>query len=496
MSYYVGDTICAIASAPGGGVRGIVRVSGPHAISIVDDCCSGRDSASVPSILQPAIVFSRLQIALEGHASTSGLPCELYVWPTNRSYTREPVVELHTFGSQPILEAVVAALCGAGARVAEPGEFTLRAFLAGRIDLTQAEAVLGVIDARAKDELHAALAQLAGGLAGPLTHLRDDLLQLLAELEAGLDFVDEDIEFISSGQLIERLDCAISSLDRVREQMASRHTADRKPQVVLVGAPNAGKSSLFNALVDRFGVESSASGPRQPAALVSPVEGTTRDYLSAPISFDGMHVELFDTAGIEQFDFTSQAFALEYRQTVGKPTIEAQAQSMANERLFRADLRVCCIDASNLLSADDSMPEEILADQTKFDLVVFTKSDVRPASTQLQLQSSVAGRVVSTSSRTGEGLTELCSALCDILRHRQIGHCVKGVRSTAERCRESIRLAASALSTAKSVATANGGSELVAEELHTALDELGKVVGAVYTDDLLDRIFSTFCIGK
>ena len=153
------------------------------------------------------------------------LPCDLFLWPTSRSYTREPVAELHTIGSPPLLEVISAAVCKAGARLAEPGEFTLRAFLAGRLDLTQAEAVLGVIDARGSGDLDAALVQLAGGLARPLDRLRDELLQLLAELEAGLDFVDEDIEFISPAALHERLELAVQLLNEVAQQMDSRHVA-------------------------------------------------------------------------------------------------------------------------------------------------------------------------------------------------------------------------------------------------------------------------------
>ena len=177
------------------------------------------------------------------------VPCDLFLWPTDRSYTREPVAELHTIGSPPLLQAALAAVCRAGARLAEPGEFTLRAFLAGRIDLTQAEAVLGVIDAARRNELDAALAQLAGGLARPLHQLRDDLLQLLAELEAGLDFVEEDIRFISQQEVARTAASGSELLEDVAKQMTSRLHGESFPQVALVGPPNAGKSSLFNAMV-------------------------------------------------------------------------------------------------------------------------------------------------------------------------------------------------------------------------------------------------------
>ncbi len=250
-----------------------------------------------------------------------GVPCDLFLWPGNRSYTREPVAELHTVGSPPVLQAVLAGACRAGARLAEPGEFTLRAFLAGRLDLTQAEAVLGVIDAGGADELQAALAQLAGGFARPLHQLREDLVQLLAELEAGLDFVEEDIRFISQQAVLARLESAGSLLATVTQQLASRYAARELPQVALVGPPNVGKSSLFNALVERFGDNDGSKAKRTMPALVSARRGTTRDYLTAMISLDGVRCELVDTAGVDGSDANlvksiaaaAQAFATERR---------------------------------------------------------------------------------------------------------------------------------------------------------------------------------------
>ncbi len=217
----------------------------------------------------------------------SPLPATLYVWPNARSYTRQPQAEVHTLGSPPLLQCVLRAVCQAGARPAEPGEFTLRAFLSGRLDLTQAEAVLGVIDARGDDQLRAALEQLAGGLAGPLGQLRDRLLDLLAHLEAGLDFVEEDIEFITARELDGQLLAAAGAVDRLAQQMASRDLAGELPVVALTGWPNTGKSSLFNALL----------GDCQ--ALVSEVAGATRDYLTGELEWRGLRFQLVDTAGAE-----------------------------------------------------------------------------------------------------------------------------------------------------------------------------------------------------
>lgn len=406
------------------------------------------------------------------------LPCELFLWPTSRSYTREPVAELHTIGSSPLLEALVDALGQAGARLAEPGEFTLRAFLAGRIDLTQAEAVLGVIDAHGDAELDAALAQLAGGLARPLATLRGDLLQLLAELEAGLDFVDEDIEFISQEEVRAGLASAVDLLDEVSQQMASRATAGPTAQVVLVGSPNVGKSSLFNALVEAHGIQSSSRSSQPQPALVSPQRGTTRDYLTAAIELDGMTFELVDTAGMDELIGTGQRFG-----------IDETAQLLATERRAAATIRLHCIEFTDEAAAD-------AAQHALRDIVVVTKCDLAENAHPSSPIDKHPFTTIRTSSRTGEGLDRLTTAIRRLLVADELHQAGQVVAATADRCWESVRLAQAAVERAGEIAAESSGHELVAAEIRIALAELGKVVGAVYTDDLLDRIFSTFCIGK
>jgi tRNA modification GTPase len=191
--YHTDDTICAIASAPAGAARGIVRLSGPGTIAVLERCFRCADTTSleqvrVASVLVGTVAMDQSRVVLDA---------DVYLWPGGRSYTRQDAAEIHTIGSPPLLSALVRTVCAAGARLAEPGEFTLRAFLAGRLDLTQAEAVLGIIDARSDEQFRTALEQLAGGLARPLDRLRGTLLDLLAHLEAGLDFVEEDIQFVT-----------------------------------------------------------------------------------------------------------------------------------------------------------------------------------------------------------------------------------------------------------------------------------------------------------
>ncbi len=397
----------------------------------------------------------------------SPLPCELYLWPGRRSYTGQPAAEFHTIGSPPLVEALLSALCRSGARLAQPGEFTLRAFLSGRIDLTRAEAVLGAVDAADPRGLEVALAQLAGGLAGPLSQLRDALLDLLAHLEAGFDFADEDIAFIAPGEVEQQLAAAAATAERLARQMASRTETAQRVRVALVGWPNVGKSSLFNALAGRF------------QAIVSEHPGTTRDYLTAELDLDGVRCVLVDLAGIEPAPPPGAG--------VSDAEIAAAAQRAAQSQIAQAAVHVFCVDGSRGLNPWEHAQ---LACAARNRFVVVTKGDA-PRRVALSVPA------IETSSQTGQGLDALRSRLrAAILEAQGAEGPGEVVPSTAARCHQSLELAAECLARARHVARAGAGDELVAAEIRVALDELGKVVGAVYTDDLLDRIFSRFCVGK
>ena len=450
----VDDTIAAIASAPGGALRGVVRLSGPDVVECLSRCFYDT-RAELGAIHRATVVDGELLVG----APLGVLPCVLYLWPTPRSYTRQPAAEIHTLGSPPLLEAALRAVCQAGARLAEPGEFTLRAFLAGRLDLTQAEAVLGVIEAHDRQELNVALAQLAGGLTQPLADLRNRLLDLLAQLEAGLDFADEDLELLTREDLDSQLSGAAEHVTRLAEQMTSRGETAAEYRVVLRGWPNVGKSSLLNALVG------------ESAALVSEVPGTTRDYVATTLELAGVPCRLIDTAGVEQ---------------TPQHGVAATAQSLTAQQVQQADLQLLCLDATRPLNDWERAALEQEPDERR--ILVLTKTDgVR--STDLHLPA------VETSSLTGRGLLALREV---IVRHATASRwrASQFVAGTAVRCQESLRLAAECLRQARAAAQAALGEELVAADLRGALEELGKVVGVVCTEDVLDRIFSRFCIGK
>lgn len=474
--YPLDDTIAAIASPPGGAARGILRLSGPGVRACVEGVFRTGGQLPAPTFTRATAIAGSLLAA----GIDSPLPCEVYLWPAGRSYTGGPVAEIHTLGSQPLLEAALRTLCAAGARMAEPGEFTLRAFLAGRIDLTQAEAVLGVIDAADPSELDVALAQLAGGLAGPLHALRETLLDLLAHLEAGFDFADEDLPFITPGELNRQLGDAAERVAKLARQMGSRSEAAGTIRAVLVGWLNVGKSSLFNALV------------RHTGALVSDLPGTTRDYLTAELDLNGVKCQLIDTAGVaaEPTGQLAVGDASHGVQQVGvgdaSHSVQQAAQAASREQKRRAHVRILCLDSTRPL-VDWERNELALATGSER-VVVVTKID-------LPRQTDFTQAATETSSVTGEGI----DALRDELHRAVLTAGASGagvVAGTAARCRESLRLAAESLQRARDVARTGSGEELVAAEVRVALDELGKVAGAVYTDDVLDRIFSRFCIGK
>jgi tRNA modification GTPase len=436
------DTIVALSSAAGPGARAVVRLSGPAAFS-VSSAGFHADETITPT----------LRRCYRGHLSlpslATPLSADLYCWPGPRSYTGQDIAELHTISCPPLIDLLVAELLKAGARAAQPGEFTQRAFLAGKLDLPRAEAVLGVIEAGSRDELKQALTQLAGGVTRPLDGLRDDLLNLLADVEAALDFADEDIQFVGRDDLLQRITRGLAQLTLLQKQLDQRSVAGRPFRAVLVGRPNAGKSSLFNALGG--------------AALVSPQPGTTRDYLVRRLDLDGVALELVDTAGWEHEG----------------DAIDGQAQALGRQQREQADLLLVCVEAGLPLSDQErtqlSGPSDRVAG-------VATKCD----------RAAAPPGFLATSAVSGDGLPQLSTLLQERARRRH----QPPLAPSLSRCRHHVAACLQHLRRGHEMVLFEEPAELLALDLRSALEELGALVGAVYTDDLLDRIFSRFCIGK
>lgn len=430
------ETIVALSSAAGPGGRAIIRLSGPEAVA----CAVSIFTADTETQFGRGLYQGSLRLP----GVYSPLPADLYFFPAPGSYTGQDLIELHTFGCPPLVELAVSRLLAAGARAAGPGEFTMRRFLNGKLDLTRVEAVAAVIEAADREELKQALAELAGGMSRPLEQLREDLLNLLADVEAGLDFSDEDLHFVSKSEIGSRLSAGLSELQKLQDRLESRSAGDRPFRVVLVGLPNAGKSSLFNALT------------QGSHALVSPVAGTTRDYLIRKLQIGDVAFELVDTAGWE----------------TKAGSIDSLAHELGKGEADRADLLLhCCEPGVN--------PAQGEKDRT---IVVLTKADLGHGH----------GSEIATSVNTSEGLDALLRLICDRVSKSKS----RSSASSLSRSLHHISKAITHLEQAMGVVDAEEPSELLALEIRGTLDEIGELVGAVYTDDLLDRVFSRFCIGK
>lgn len=483
LNWNTDDTICAIASGAGAGKRGIVRLSGPMAIDIANQISRSSAKSHSAEATWPtdkraaAILYKQGEVFLGERLGW--LEAESYWWHTHRSYTGQASVEFHLLGSLPLLESLLEQCCSRGARIAQPGEFTLRAFLAGRMDLSQAEAVLGVINARGEFELQRALDQLAGGLAKPVAKLRADLINALAHLEAGLDFVDEDIEFISAAELRSLLTAALMQVRGLLQQLEARHVSYGTPKVVLVGRPNAGKSSLFNSLLEGS------------TAIVSDQRGTTRDYVVSPMRCGTVDLELVDTAGLDD--------ALDSE-------IDVESQARTKSQIEEATFLIHMMDATGDLAAEWAFflaSTQTIEASHKF--LVVNKIDVVPddrlgtwksylATTDKQLEFSSCHFI---STYDGAGVEVLRQELENRLSTFTNSESMGMLPTTAHRCRDSLQRCEAALQGALDmIGTKMIGEELIAAEIRLAMEELGWIAGEVYTDDLLDRIFSQFCIGK
>jgi tRNA modification GTPase len=464
------DTIVAISSPRGSAARGIVRLSGPQAVAIA----AGMFSPSGGEELE-AVAENRY---LEGQVSVGPgrLPGAVYLFRGPRSYTRQDVVEVHLLGAPGVLAMLVEGCLAAGARRAEPGEFTARAFLAGAFDLSQVHGIAGMIAARSDHQLRAAYRLLHGALARTAEQAREELADLLSLVEGALDFADEPIEFISAGELRQRLGAVHETL---RSTAAAGLRAERWGQlahVVLAGDPNVGKSSLLNRLtgLDR--------------AICTPMAGTTRDVLSAPLELEAMECLLIDVAGLTE------------EQEAGG--LHGQTQAAAQQAVRHADLVLHVIDAGRGFGT--AGPEQSGWRETPGPrIIVANKCDLLSAEQRTaigaELQRRAGTHVRFVSAVTGEGCEALKGEIERALYGRTVDVHDASIALMAEH-RDALDRAMDSLQRAVGLAAECDESlqdaELVAAELHTAAEALGTLVGQEDTEDLLGRIFSRFCIGK
>lgn len=461
-SFSLDDTIAAIATALGEGGIGIVKVSGPEALAIVEGLfvpASANGRAKQAACLAPRrMTFGHIRHPHSGEVVDEVLVAYM---PAPHSYTRQDVVEIQAHGGIVPLRQILKLVLMAGARLAEPGEMTLRAFVNGRLDLAQAEAVLDIVQARTEAALRVATEQLGGRLSNQVRSVRAQLVHLLAYLEASIDFVEDDIP---SQEVMRPLQETANAL---QDMLA---TADRGLiyrqgiRTAIVGRPNVGKSSLLNALL------------RGERAIVTPIPGTTRDTLEETINVQGVPLVLVDTAGIR---------------SATDDEVERAGVARSRSALERADMALLVVDGSQALEEADQDIATLIG--RKPGLLVINKCDLPQVELPFDLLS--AAPRLRVSALTGEGITDLEDAIVELV----FGGAVTSADTPLV---SNPRHQASLKRTLDHVQAAQGGQmgglspDLVAIDVREAVDALGEITGETVSEDLLEAIFSDFCIGK
>lgn len=460
------DLIVAAATPAGPGARAIVRLAGEGLDGVLGRLFAAEPAGFAAPGESPRLVTARLTGSLA--RDWGPIPVEILHWPGPTGPVGGPLAEVQLPGSGPLVAALITAACRLGGRLARGGEFTLRGFLAGRLDLVQAEAVLAVVDASSPAELAAALDRMAAGSGGALAAARDQLLDLVADIEARIDFADETTpDGVPAGPDWTAMASRIAACERTIAAVAAR-LAERDlgpttlPRVVLVGPPNIGKSSLFNALVGR------------QAALVADERGTTRDWLEAPLAdHAGPRCNLVDLPGLER-----------HEPAVGPaPTdvIAAAAVRRGRAELERAEVVVVCHDAG----AANGPPEGLGVPAGAVRIDVATRCDLGPV-----------GSGLATSSLTGQGIAELRAAILAAVAAAPPRASPATTRLAVASDVAGRAVAQAARSVTRAAAGEFVDESLVAADLRRAAASLADVTGAAIDGDLLDRIFSRHCIGK
>jgi tRNA modification GTPase len=453
------DTIAAISTPPGEGGIGIVRISGRDAIRIASRIFhspKGKDLRKVPS---HTIHYGYIIDPKEGERIDEVL---VSVMRAPNTYTRQDIVEINCHGGMVPLRRVLQLAIREGARLANPGEFTLRAFLNGRIDLSQAEATADLIRAKTEKSSQIALQQLRGELSDRISSVSDRVADITAHIEAYIDFPEEDIEPMTLQQIQRDLQDCIDKLTRLSASYEEGRFFREGLAVAIVGKPNVGKSSLLNALL------------QEDRAIVTHIPGTTRDLIEEYINLNGIPLRIIDTAGIRQ----------------SKDLVESEGVKRTLQAVERADMVLAVFDMSSPLTDEDR--EVLKRVKTAKSILVLNKTDLPQVVSEREFPESLPK--VKISAKTGEGLDDLKRRIeTEVLKDRAG---TEGVMVTNLRHKIAIDRAADSLKRASSCLAEKMPLEIMAIELREALQSLGEITGAVTTEDILNRIFSQFCIGK
>ena len=462
------DTICAIATAPGRSGIGIIRISGPSCLSLSQRILGFKPKPRKAYFAE--FTDDNSEIIDKGIA--------LYFKAPN-SFTGEDILELQGHGGVFILNSLLKAVLNMGCRMARPGEFSERAFLNNKMDLTQVEAIADLINANTEQAARSAYRTLEGAFSNRINDLVASITALRVYIEAAIDFTDEDIDFISEGNIVEKLSAITSQTDAVFRQARVGAILQEGISVAIAGRPNAGKSSLLNSLSGR------------ESAIVTDIPGTTRDTLRELIDLGGIPVHIIDTAGLR----------------VSSDVVEQEGVRRARQVIEDADLVMLIIDSQDQLSRKESLDQLFIETGLPLTvlelnrlLVVFNKVDLLDADALKEMRESdtvVIGNkeiaALRVSARTGDGLDQLRTQL----KHMAgLSSSEEGIFSARERHMRALQKTGDFLDSAAAQLREGGKLELVAEDLRQAQNSLGEITGQVTSDDLLGEIFASFCIGK
>jgi tRNA modification GTPase len=453
------DTIAAIATPLGEGGLAVIRLSGAQALAVADRCFAPTGAASVKPSVAATHTIQFGHVVRDGQHVDEAL---LAVLRAPRTFTREDVVEITCHGGVLAAKMVLDTVLANGARLAEPGEFTRRAFLNGRIDLAQAEAVADLIHSRTELALRAANEQLAGKLSQRINTLRDEMLETLAHIEAHIDFPEEDIAPDTRDQLLARLEHGVAFMDELLRTAPEGQILRRGIRAAIIGRPNAGKSSLLNQLLGH------------DRAIVSAIPGTTRDTIAETANIRGLPVVFIDTAGLRE----------------ARDEIELEGVRRSRQTLQQAELILHVLDAAeSLTEADEKYLTEFVG---KKRILVRNKIDLP---VRLHLPSDLKGPVVDVCCLSGQGIEPLKDAIKELVWFGDIKAEMLQVMINSRHQDALNRARAATLRTLAALGE-NQTLELVALDLRIAVNAVGEIVGQTTTEDLLDLIFSQFCIGK
>lgn len=458
------DTIAALSTPPGRGGIGVIRISGPRALELASRIFSSQSRA--PLDAPGRVQFGRLNDPASGEAIDEAL---LTYFKAPRSYTGEDVVELSGHGSPVILGRVLSLLVEGGARIAEPGEFTFRAFLNRRMDLAQAQAVRDCINAQTAYQARVAARQLEGALSKRLAPIKDALVEIIVHLESAVEFVEDDISPTAGSALRERLERIIEALKEIAASFTFGRFVKEGFDLAIVGRPNVGKSSVFNRLVG------------SDRAIVTDLPGTTRDALYESTSIGGVPVRLIDTAGIRE---TSDV-------------VESIGITRSRSAIADADITLLVLDGSQALTADDERLLESVPAPRR--IIAVNKSDLPNHLYEATVKAAGAPLaecdVAAISALTGSGFDELTARIFARLSGDEAVE-RDDILVTDARQHAAITQAVTQLNGARDLMIQHELEEIILLKLHGALHSLGEVTGETLTDDILGQIFSTFCIGK